>query len=119
MDTALHMTGPTLPARRPADRGSRVRRAATIVTAVVASLMLGPVGQAHATQDDVPVKATPNPFEIEELPGCYGNLNATFNHDSGIHDHGRDSKGPGYYFRDGQVFQDVKNATREVFCDAD
>jgi hypothetical protein len=46
-------------------------------------------------------------------------LNATFNHDSGIQDHGRDSKGPGYYFRNGQAFKEARDETRALFCGAD
>jgi hypothetical protein len=79
-------------------------------------MLLAPAAQA--TQEDVPVKATPNPLVTEDLPGCFGNLNATFNHDSGIQDHGRDSKGPGYYFRDGQAFKEARDFTRALFCGA-
>jgi hypothetical protein len=74
-------------------------------------------------------KNTPNPITTPDLPGCRGNINATFNHGSGIHEHGQDSKGPGYYFRPGGLAddpstpgagQDFKAAlagARAEFCD--
>ena len=65
-----------------------------------------------------PAKATPNPFVTPDLPGCFGNLNATINHDSGIQEHGRDSKGPGYTFRDGQAFQEARSDVWPIFCGA-
>lgn len=90
-----------------------MRRRMTLGGALLATALLA--GPANAAGGD-PVKATPDPFETPDLPGCYGNLNATFNHGSGVQEHGRDSKGPGWYFRDGQLFQEIKSETREVFC---
>jgi hypothetical protein len=85
-----------------------------ISTALAAGLVFASAGSASA--GDGPVKATPNPFVTADLPGCFGNLNATINHDSGIQDHGRDSKGPGYTFRDGQFFQEIRGQVWPIFC---
>lgn len=74
------------------------------------------VGFSAAASAEGPAKATPNPLETPDLPGCHGNLNATFNHLSGIQDHGRDSKGPGYTFRDGQLFQEIRDEVWPNFC---
>ncbi len=63
-----------------------------------------------------PAKATPNPLETPDLAGCHGNLNATFNHNSGVQEHGKDSKGPGWYFRDGRLFQEVRSEVWPIFC---
>lgn len=114
MDTATRTTLDTWPTTGSASRRTLLPRTLACIIATIA-LSAGLVTAAWA---DTPVKATPNPFETTDLPGCYGNLNATINHDSGIQDHGKDSKGPGYYFRDGQTFQEMKDATRDQFCDA-
>ena len=90
------------------------RVAASVGGALLTLTLLAPA--AGATQEEVPVKATPSPLETPDLPGCFGNLNATFNHDSGIQDHGRDSKGPGYFFRDGQLFQEIRGEVWPIFC---
>lgn len=74
------------------------------------------VPAAPAMAGGGPVKATPNPLITPDLPGCHGNLNATFNHDSGIQEHQRDSKGPGYFFRDGQLFQEIRNEIWPSIC---
>ncbi len=95
-----------------------MKRMLTVSGAMMAAMLLAAPVQA-APPDDTPVKATPDPFETADLPGCFGNLNATFNHDSGIQDHGRDSKGPGFYFRDGQAFKEARDATRQAFCGAE
>ncbi len=71
---------------------------------------------AQAAEGGEPVKATPNPITTPDLPGWRGNINATFNHDSGIQDHGRDSRGPGYFFRDGQEFKAALAGVRAAFC---
>lgn len=81
--------------------------------ALFALTLLAP---AAAAAEGEPVKATPSPLETEDLPGCFGNLNATFNHDSGVQDHGRDSKGPGYFFRNGQEFQEARGIVWPIFC---
>ena len=88
----------------------RKRLATTLGGALLATVLLVPAAQA---------KNTPNPFITPDLPGCFGNLNATFNHDSGIQAHGKDSKGPGYYFRDGQAFKEAREFTRALFCGTD
>ena len=97
----------------------RRRLATTLGTALLATMLLAPAAQA---------KNTPNPFVTDDLPGCFGNLNATFNHDSGIQEHGKDSKGPGYYFRPGGPagdpstpgggldFKGAREYTRAVYC---
>jgi hypothetical protein len=86
----------------------RRRLATTLVGALLATMLVVPAASA---------KNTPNPFTTPDLPGCRGNINATLNHDSGIHDHGKDSKGPGYYFRDGQDFKAALAGVRAAFCD--
>ncbi len=86
----------------------RKRLARTLVGALLATVLLVPAAQA---------KNTPNPFIADGLPGCKGNINATMNHDSGIHDHGKDSKGPGWYFRDGQAFKEARTGLWGAFCD--
>ena len=83
-----------------------------ISTALAAGLVFASAGSASA--GDGPVKATPDP--VRDLPGCHGKLNATINHDSGIQDHGKDSKGPGYTFRDGQLFQEIRGAFWPSVC---
>jgi hypothetical protein len=83
-----------------------------ISTALAAGLVFVSAGSASA--GDGPVKATPEPVLGE--PGCHGKLNATFNHGSGIQDHGRDSKGPGYTFRDGRLFQEIRGEVWPIFC---
>ena len=75
----------------------RRKLATTLGTALLATMLLAPAAQA---------KNTPNPFITDDLPGCRGNINATLNHDSGIQEHGKDSKGPGYYFRPGGLADD-------------
>ena len=74
-------------------KNSKSIRAAALASAV-AMLTLG--GASVAAAD------TPNPVGA---PGCNGNIVATFNHLSGTNDN--NSKGPGFFFRDGQ---DVKDA---------
>ena len=54
-------------------------------SALLATVLLVPAAQA---------RNTPNPLITPDPPGCFGNLNATFNHESGIRAHGKDSKGP-------------------------
>lgn len=83
---------------------------------VTAATLAGAVLVPASASAGGPNKSTPNPMETPDLPGCHGNLNATFNHDSGVQDHGKDSKGPGYYFRDGKVFQEVRNEVWPIFC---
>jgi hypothetical protein len=92
----------------------RRRLTTTLGSALLAMMLLAPAAQA--AQGGEPVKATPNPLVTPDLPGCFGNLNAIFNHDSGIQDHGRDSKGAGYYFRDGQAFKAARDEARAIFC---
>ena len=98
----------------------RKRLATTLGGALLATVLLVPAAQA--AQENVPVKATPNPFAGElpsDLPGCFGNLNATFNHGSGLEDPNptaKDSKGPGWFFRDGQAFKEARESTRAEFC---
>lgn len=84
-----------------------------IAAATLAGAILVPANTASAHE---PKKATPNPFVTPDLPGCFGNLNATINHDSGIQEHGRDSKGPGYTFRNGQEFQAARSELWPIFC---
>ena len=91
---------------------TRLKKA--VASGLLSMAVLAPTAPALA--NGTPVKATPNPIVTPDLPGCHGNLNATFNHDSGIQEHGRASKGPGYYFRDGQLFQEVRNAVWPIFC---
>ena len=92
----------------------RTRRSKTVggvlMAAATAMLMTAAPAVAHGG----PVKATPEP--VEGAPGCHGKLNATFNHGSGIQEHGRDSKGPGFFFRDGQLFQEVRGEVWPIFC---
>ena len=90
------------------------RAAAALGGAVLALTLLAPA--AAAKPDDPPVKATPDPLTTPGLAGCHGNLNATFNHGSGIQDHGKDSKGPGYFFRDGQLFQEIRGQVWPSVC---
>ena len=90
------------------------RLAATLSCALLTTMLLVPA--AHAAKGGVPAKATPDPITTPDLPGCRGNINATFNHLSGIQDHDRDSKGPGYYFRDGQTFKAELAGARADFC---
>ena len=98
-----------------AGRRKTRRIASALGGALLTTVMLIPATPAMA--EDRPVKATPNPFVAEDdLPGCFGNLNATMNHDSGIQEHSRDSKGPGFYFRDGQLFQQVRGDFWPVIC---
>lgn len=88
----------------------RKRLATTLGTALLATMLLAPAAQA---------RNTPNPFETPGLPGCFGNLNATFNHDSGSEDPNptdKDSKGPGWFFRDGQAFKEAREFTRGMYC---
>jgi hypothetical protein len=75
----------------------RRRITATLTGVLLAMMLLVPAASA---------KNTPNPMETDDLPGCVGNINATFNHDSGMHAHGNDSRGPGYYFRPGGLADD-------------
>lgn len=96
------------------DRRTRTRLAVSLGGALVALTLLAP--GAGAVPDAGPVKATPSPFETPGLPGCFGNLNATLNHGSGVQDHGRDSKGPGWFFRDGREFQEVRGELWPIFC---
>jgi hypothetical protein len=63
-------------------------------------------------------KNTPNPFITDDLPGCRGNINATINHDSGMQEHGNDSRGPGYYFRPGGLADDALVTTGAQFTEA-
>ena len=84
-----------------------------VTAAVLAGATLVPVATAQAEQ---PTKATPNPLVTPDLPGCFGNLNATLNHDSGVQEHGRDSKGPGYFFRDGRLFQQIRGGVWPSVC---
>ena len=84
-----------------------------IATALAAATTVGFSATASAGE---PNKATPDPTVTPDLPGCFGNLNATFNHGSGIQDHGRDSKGPGYTFRDGRLFQEIRGEVWPIFC---
>lgn len=98
-------------------------RAGRRMVRVIASSLGGAVlaltvlaSAAGANNGNSPVKATPNPLETGDLPGCFGNLNATFNHGSGVQDHGNDSKGPGYFFRDGQLFQEARGEVWPIFC---
>ena len=87
------------------------RLATTLGGALLATMLVIPAAQA---------KNTPNPFITPDLPGCRGNINATLNHDSGIQEHGRDSKGPGYFipevFADGQEFKAALAGVRAEFC---
>ncbi len=92
-------------------RQDRRRLLAGVGVATLSILLAAPAAAA-----DQPIKNTPNPIEETDLPGCHGNLNATFNHGSGIQPHGKDSKGPGYYFRDGQLFQEVRAEVWPIFC---
>lgn len=112
--TNLDDFGPETTVGRRGGRRTTARIAAALGGGLLALTLLAPA--AGAKQDGQPVKATPNPFATGDLPGCFGNLNATFNHDSGIQDHGRDSKGPGYYFRNGQDFKEAREFTRALFC---
>ena len=88
-----------------------IRHLAT--AAVLAGATLVPAAAARA---EAPPKATPDPLVTPDLPGCFGNLNATLNHDSGVQDHGRDSKGPGYTFRDGRLFQEIRGQFWPSVC---
>lgn len=98
----------------------RRRIATTLGVALLATMLVVPAAQA--SQEGVPVKNTPNPITAEvDLPGCRGNINATFNHDSSIQGHGRDSKGPGWFFNNevtghGQVFKAALAGARDFFC---
>jgi hypothetical protein len=74
------------------------RRIITTLTGVLLAMMLV-IPAASA-------KNTPNPFPVSDEPGCLGTVNATINHDSGMHEHGNDSRGPGYYFRPGGLAAD-------------
>jgi hypothetical protein len=64
-------------------------------------------------------KNTPNPFITDDLPGCRGNVNATMNHGStgDPNPTDKDSKGPGYWFRDGQAFKAELAGARAEFCE--
>ena len=76
----------------------------------MATMLVIPAAQA---------KNTPNPFITPDLPGCRGNINATINHDSGNEDTNptdKDSKGPGYFFRNGQEFKAALAGVRAEFC---
>jgi hypothetical protein len=53
---------------------------------------------------------TPNPIGA---PGCNGNIVATTNHASGTND--TNSKGPGFFFRDGQTVKAAIEGVR-TFC---
>jgi hypothetical protein len=87
------------------------RRITTTLTGVLLAMMLL-VPAASA-------KNTPNPMETENLPGCRGNINATFNHQSegDPNPTDKDSKGPGYWFRDGQAFKAALAGARAEFCE--
>jgi hypothetical protein len=63
-----------------------------LTAALLATMLLVPAARA---------KNTRNPSITDDLPGCRGNINATINHDSGMQEHGKDSRGPGWYFRPG------------------
>jgi hypothetical protein len=86
------------------------RRITTMLTgALLAMMLLIPAAQA---------KNTPNPFPESAEPGCRGTVNATINHDSGMHEHGHDSRGPGYYFRPGGLADDPLVTTGAQFREA-
>jgi hypothetical protein len=84
-----------------------------LASALAAATTIGFSATAFA---DGPNKATPDPFETPDLPGCFGNLNATLNHGSSMQGHGKDSKGPGWFFRDGQAFQEIRSELWPEFC---
>jgi hypothetical protein len=86
------------------------RRITTTLTGVLMAMMLLlPAASA---------KNTPNPINTPNLPGCVGNINATYNHLSGMHEHGKDSRGPGYYFRPGGIADDPLVTTGAQFTAA-
>jgi hypothetical protein len=86
------------------------RRITTTLTGVLLAMMLL-VPAASA-------KNTPNPFPESAEPGCRGTVNATINHDSGMHEHGHDSRGPGYYFRPGGLADNPLVTTGRQFTAA-
>ena len=86
------------------------RRITTTLTGVLLAMMLL-VPAASA-------KNTPDPQTTPDLPGCRGNINATFNHESGMHAHGHDSRGPGYYFRPGGLADNPLKTTGSQFTEA-
>jgi len=54
---------------------------------------------------------TPNPIGA---PGCNGNIVATTNHNSGTN--ADNSRGPGYFFRDGQAVKAAIEGVRDFAC---
>jgi len=81
------------------------RRLATVLSgALLATMLMVPAAQAD----------TPDPTTTPGLPGCDGNIVATFNHGSG--QTANDSRGPGFFFRDGQVTKAAIADARAGFC---
>jgi hypothetical protein len=81
---------------------SKATRVAALVVAVP-TLTLGAAAVAGAD--------TPNPVGAT---GCNGNVVATANHNSGTT--ATNSRGPGFYFRDGQVVKGAIEGVRAEAC---
>lgn len=82
-----------------------------IAGALVAGGLVFGMGAGVAQAD------TPQPTVEPGLPGCEGNILATFNHVSGTDE--TNSRGPGFWFRDGKVVTAEIAKARSRFCVAD